>query len=161
MAKYRNLTIEELESLNEDFVKFLVLNGITGEDWVKLKEKEPENAEGICSAFSDVVFTKILTNCKYLEKHLPKFLVSIFCDKQTMYLQGIEAAESTAIDFTKKEDFEKLKSSPIEGLQKISSQKDYSKNREEEIWDMLQNGFYISDQKMYMNLFNEALESKN
>jgi hypothetical protein len=49
MAKYRLLTLEELKSMEKEFVDFLVLNGIPGEDWVKLKDTDPDRAEGICS----------------------------------------------------------------------------------------------------------------
>ncbi len=64
MAKFRSLTHEELESMEKEFIDSLVLNGITGEDWEKLKKESPENAEGICESFSDVVFTKILKQCR-------------------------------------------------------------------------------------------------
>ena len=154
MAKYRNLTHEELESMEKEFIDFLVLNGITGEDWEKLKTGNPENAEGICEAFSDVVFTKILKQCRYSESHAAKYLVAIFCDNEVMHLQGLEAPEEMEIDFTNPMDFEKLKTSPPKGIQRIKSQKKYSQERELEIWQMLNNGFFISDQKLYMTLFN-------
>lgn len=154
MAKYRNLTHEELESMEKEFIDFLVLNGITGDDWEKLKKENPENAEGICDAFSDVVFTKILKQCKYIESHSPKHLVSIFCDNEEMHLQGLEAPLESNIDFTNRDDFEKLKTAPPEGLQRIKSQKKYTEERELEIWKMLNNGFFISDQKLYMTLFS-------
>ena len=41
MVKYRALTHEELESMEKEFIDFLVLNGITGEDWEKLKNEKP------------------------------------------------------------------------------------------------------------------------
>lgn len=154
MAKYRKLTHEELESMEKEFIDFLVLNGITGEDWEKLKTENPENAEGICEAFSDVVFNKILKQCRYIESHSPRHLIAIFCDTKKMHLQGLEAPEHIKIDFTDKNDFEQLKSNPIEGIQRIQTQKEYTEEREMEIWKMLNNGFFISDQKLYMSLFS-------
>jgi hypothetical protein len=154
MAKYRTLTYEELESMQTEFIDFLVLNGITGEDWVKLKQNNPENAEGICDAFSDVVFTKILKNCRYIEHHTPKHLVAIFCDDKQMHLLGLEAPVESNIDFTDPKDFEQLKSIPVEGIQRIKTLKKYDKERELEIWEMLNNGFFISNQKLYMTLFS-------
>jgi len=155
MAKYRALTIDELESMEKEFIDFLVLNGIPGDDWVKLKERDPKKADGICDAFSDVVFTKILKNCRYLERHAPKQIVSIFCDDNKMYLLGLDAPDDLDIDFTDKEAFESLKTNPPNGLQKVKSEKDYSKEREMEIWEMLNTGFFVSDQKFYMALFSE------
>jgi len=154
MAKFRTLTIEELESMEKEFVDFLVLNGITGEDWVKLKAEQPENAKGICEAFSDVVFTKILKQCRYIESHSPKHLIAIFCDENEMYLQGLEAPDELGIDFTNPADFESLKSNPPEGMKRIQSKKTYKEERELEIWKMLNSGFFISDQKLYMSLFS-------
>lgn len=153
MAKYRTLTREELKSMEKEFIDFLVLNGITGEDWEKLKLENPENAEGICDSFSDVVFNKILKQCRYIESHTPKHILAVFCDNEEMHLQGLEAPGSMQIDFTDPETFEKLKTAPPEGIQKIKTQKKYSEERELEIWKMLNNGFFISDQKLYMTLF--------
>lgn len=154
MAKYRLLTLDELESMEKEFVDFLVLNGIPGDDWVKLKDTDPDRAEGICEAFSDVVFTKILKNCRYIECHAPKQLISIFCDEKKMFLVGLDAPDDLKIDFTDTADFEQIKSDPPKGLQTIKSEKDYTKEREVEIWEMLNNGFFISNQKLYMALFS-------
>lgn len=154
MAKYRSLTFEELESMEKEFIDFLVLNGITGDDWEKLKKNNPENAEGICEAFSDIVFTKILKQCRYIESHAPKHLFAIFCDENDMFLQGLEAPSDISIDFTNPEDFEALKKDPPPGIKRIKTQKKYNKEREVEIWEMLNNGFFISDQKLYVTLFS-------
>jgi len=154
MAKYRLLTHQELESMEKEFIDFLVLNGITGDDWEKLKVKHPDNAEGICESFSDVVFTKILKQCRYIESHTPKHLVAVFCDENEMHLLGLEAPSESTIDFTNKDEFERLKTDPPEGIQRIKSKKKYESDREMEIWDMLNNGFFISDQKLYMALFS-------
>jgi len=154
MAKFRSLTHEELESMEKEFIDFLVLNGITGEDWEKLKKENPENAEGICESFSDVVFTKILKQCRYIENHSPKHIVSIYCDDNEMHLQGLEAPQGSSIDFTDPVEFEKLKTNPPEGIKRLKSQKKYSKEREMEIWNMINNGFFITDQQLYMTLFS-------
>jgi len=154
MVKFRSLTHKELESMEKEFVDFLVLNGITGEDWDKLKKDNPDDAEGICDSFSDVVFTKILKQCSYIENHSPYILVTVFCDAKEMYLQGIEVPTESSIDMTNPDDFEKLKTDPPEGIKRIKTQKKYSKERELEIWEMLNNGFFISDQKLYMTLFS-------
>jgi hypothetical protein len=153
MAKYRTLTHEELESMQKEFIDFLVLNGITGDDWEKLKQSNPNNAEGILESFSDVVFTKILKNCRYIESHSPKHLVAIFCDNEEMHLQGLEAPLESSINFTNPEDFEKLKTTAPKGIKRIKTQKKYNTERELEIWNMLSNGFFISNQKLYMTLF--------
>ncbi|MEY2924715.1 MAG: hypothetical protein RLZZ337_1263, partial [Bacteroidota bacterium] len=47
ILKYERLAQEELEKLQDDFVNFLVVNGITADDWVSIKENEPLNADQI------------------------------------------------------------------------------------------------------------------
>lgn len=154
MAKYRTLTLDELQSMEKEFVDFLVLNGVPGDDWMKIKTTDPEKAEGFCDAFSDVVFTKILKKCRYVERHAAKQIISIFCDENKMFLMGLDAPDELDIDFTDKVVFEKLKIDPPKGLQTLKSEKNYSKEREIEIWEMLNDGFFISDSKLYMALFS-------
>ena len=71
-----------------------------------------------------------------------------------MHLLGLEAPADSSVDFTNSEEFEKLKTNPPAGIQRIKSEKEYSQEREMEIWNMLNNGFFISDQKLYMTLFS-------
>ena len=40
MPKYRLLTKEELVQFDKEFIEYLVVNGITGEEWKQLKENE-------------------------------------------------------------------------------------------------------------------------
>jgi len=142
--------------MEKEFVDFLVLNGIPGDDWVKIKSNDPEKADGICEAFSDVVFTKILKSCRYLEKHAAKQIVSIYCDDTKMHLLGLEAPEEMDIDFTDPAQFQSLKESTPDGIQLLKSEKLYNQERELELWAMLNDGFFISDQNLYMALFGSA-----
>lgn len=153
MPTYRKLSLEELNEMEKEFIDFLVLNGITGDDWVKLKVTNPEKAEGICDAFSDVVFTKILKNIRYIERHAAKQIVTIYCDDNQMSLLGLDVPDDIDIDLTNPEQFKTLKSNPPKGLRTLKSSKQYSKPRETELWDMLNDGFFVSDQKLYMALF--------
>ena len=38
--KYKRLTTDELQALEKEFVHFLASAQITGQDWIKMKEKE-------------------------------------------------------------------------------------------------------------------------
>lgn len=68
MAKYRLLTIEELKELENEFVEFLVLVGITADDWVKIKCEKPDKADSMITLFSDVVFEKIMRKTQFPER---------------------------------------------------------------------------------------------
>ena len=49
--KYHVIPVNELEKLEDDFIKFLVVNGITADDWIAIKENEPVNADKIINQF--------------------------------------------------------------------------------------------------------------
>ena len=60
--KFRRLTNEELQELEKEFVQFLVSNTVTADDWEKIKEDNPERAEGLIEIFSDIVFEKVISD---------------------------------------------------------------------------------------------------
>jgi len=60
MPKYRILSSEELELLEKEFIEFLVINGITADEWQKIKASEPEKTKKFIELFSDVVFEKLM-----------------------------------------------------------------------------------------------------
>jgi len=49
--KYTRIPTDELEKLEDEFVNFLVMNGIIADDWVAIKENEPLNANEIVNQF--------------------------------------------------------------------------------------------------------------
>ncbi|MEL7221363.1 MAG: DUF6495 family protein, partial [Bacteroidota bacterium] len=65
--KFRRLTLEELNELEQDFVQFLVANTVTGPDWERIKTEQPDKAESLIELFSDIVFEKIIKGVRYLE----------------------------------------------------------------------------------------------
>ena len=153
MPKYRSLTMDELQSLEKEFVDFLVVNGITADDWTQLKEEDPERAEKICDSFSDVVFEKILRECQYIERHLPYSIVSISCGEDKMQLRGLEIPKDSKFDLTRQEDRMKILALESNLLKSISSYKPYGESgREKEIFEMLNQGFFISDSTFYDSL---------
>ena len=84
MAYYNKLGQSELDQLKDDFVKFLVLNGITGDDWEKMKSDAPENAEAMLEQFSEVVYESSLRKASFLlmvEEHTVR---SFQCNSDTV-----------------------------------------------------------------------------
>ena len=45
MAKYRLLSSDELKALEKEFVEYLVVNGITADEWERLKKEENDKAK--------------------------------------------------------------------------------------------------------------------
>ena len=70
MAKYRLLTIEELQEMEKEFVDYLILNGIYSDDWVSLKNDDPDKVQKIIHLFSDVVFENIMRKTQFLKQEV-------------------------------------------------------------------------------------------
>lgn len=132
--KYTRIVKEELEKLENEFVDFLVVNGIVAEDWIAIKENEPLKADEIVNQFSDVVWEIILRSTDYLDKIESNVAYYFKCD-----LEEITMIKVTKIG-TKTEHQKATKA--------------YMKNREVELFEMIQNGCTISDGKIFLEISN-------
>ncbi len=127
--KYVRLSKEELEEMEKEFVDFLVVNGITAEDWVAIKENEPLNADEIINQFSDVVWESILRSTNYLNKVEDTTAYYFKCEEEEIKLKKVVKTETAAEVYT--------------------ATKKYTQVRELEMFDMIQKGCTISDGKDY------------
>ena len=127
--KYTRLPKEELESFENEFVEFLVINGITAEDWTKIKETESHIAEDLIDQFSDVIWAGVLRKIEYLSKIEEEIAYYFKCEPEDIHLIRVTQTEGKAI-------------------QELASKK-YLKVRELELFEMIQNGCEISDSKSY------------
>ncbi len=150
MAKYRLLTTEELKELEDEFVKFLVLNGIVADDWLKLK-KNQEKADRMVELFSDVVFEKILRGITHLTHYSKSSIKTFYCPEDKIHLIGVDT-EDGSIDLSSKEGRESLIKKGGDHLRIYHTSKAYTPNRELELYNMLQNGCIKSDGSMYASL---------
>jgi len=149
MSKYKALNIEELESLEKEFVDFLVLNGIMHDDWVKMKEEDPTAAQKMTELFSDVVWESILRNAKFLDFRSPNSIKCFQCLADKIVLVGVD---STDTDMSK-EAFAKLSTADYpDDVVAFTTEKEYGKVRELELFDMLEWGCEISDGTLFKQL---------
>ena len=130
--KYTRIPTDELEKLEDEFVNFLVMNGIIADDWVAIKENEPLNADEIVNQFSEVVWESILQSTKYLNKVEEESAYYFKCDTDKIYLIKVDKTEAAAEQF--------------------STSKEYNKTRELELFEMLQSGCTISEGEEYEKL---------
>ena len=152
MAKYRVLTFEELEELENEFVEYLILNGITADDWAKIKADEHEQAQKIIHLFSDVVFEKIMRKTQFLElrdKHEVKVLQ---CLKDKFVLVGLNASNIYEADLTDSTYLQASVADPPSELEVYTSEISFKQSREQEIFIMTQNGFMISNGDLFKAL---------
>lgn len=149
MAKYRKLTLEELQHLEKEFVDYLVINGITADEWVKIKDEEKDKSERIIDLFSDVVFENILRKIQYLEFRGINEIYAYQCLADKIVMVGLTADAQGNIDFSDEEILKKAVNQPDNSIKIFTTDKTYHKARETEIFNMLQAGCEISDGKLF------------
>ena len=145
-VKYRRLSQNELKEFEKEFIDFLVVNGVTADEWVKIKKDNIEKAEGIIDKFSDVIFESILRKATYIDFISPKSIKCFQCLKSEIILVGVDAPKESDIDFTKNI------STDMNGLEVYTSKKAYIKQRELEMFDLIKNGAQISKGELFKQL---------
>ena len=148
MAKYRVLDQEELAAFEKEFVEFLVINTITADDWVKIKAEDKERTDTIISLFSDVIFEKLMRQTQYLIQRTKHNIACFHYQATQAVLVGLETSVEE-IDLMEISSVEQI---PSEGVHIYNSTKTYAKQRELEMFDMLNAGAEISDGKLYKAL---------
>ncbi|MEL6926072.1 MAG: DUF6495 family protein [Bacteroidota bacterium] len=152
MPKYRSLTSQELQELEKEFIDYLVVNSITGDDWVKLKKENLAKAEKIIDLFSDVVFEGVLRKVQYLEFRGQKVLRTFQCLADQIVMVAMEAAPESTADFNDPQFIARASTNPPEGLKIYTSSKAYEDTREMELFKMIESGCSISDGKLFKAL---------
>jgi len=152
MAQYRILESDELEHFEKEFIEYLVVNGITGEDWEKLKTEQTEEAERIVALFSDVVFEGVMRKVNYLDFRSEKVLKSFMCLKDRLILVAMEASDDSEVNFLNIKTPADAAQLPNGTVRVFSTEKSYSKKREEELFAMTEAGCDIADGEMFRAL---------
>ena len=96
---FRKLTEDELKELKEEFVQYLVANGVDAELWEQLKKDEPEKSDLFVQQFSNVVLQKSLEKIEYLEHRTPSDVKLFYCGKETIDLIAIKSSTSSPFSF--------------------------------------------------------------
>lgn len=149
MAKYKPLSIEELKTLEKEFVEFLVINGIMHDDWNKMKDEDPAGTQKMTELFSDVVWESILRNTKYLDFRSPHSIKCFQCLDDKIVLVGVD---STSTDMSTAA-FAKLPTKEYpDDVVAFTTEKKYSKSRELEVFEMLDWGCVISEGQLFKEL---------
>ncbi|MAJ51518.1 MAG: hypothetical protein CMB82_07885 [Flammeovirgaceae bacterium] len=149
--KYRRLTLEELKPLENEFIDFLVVNGVVADDWKHLLTYDIEKSNKILDAFSEVVFEDIMRKTQFLEFRSIGEFVTFSCTSDLIYMAGIriDNREKKRIDFNDDHSIKQLLSQPSKNVKVFMDEKKYKDNREKEIFDMIERGCLISDGKLF------------
>jgi Family of unknown function (DUF6495) len=145
---FRRLNSDELTALEKPFIKFLVANTITGGDWAKMKTQEPERASKLVDIFSDFIFEERLKKVAFIQHQEPKELRLFKCGDEKMQLIGLKVPTDSEIDLTNAADLAKI-GIDTEGSHIYRAEKKYTRGREREIFELMENGCRISDGHLF------------
>jgi hypothetical protein len=152
MVKYRRLSEKELGTFEKEFVNFLVVNGITAEDWVKIKANELEKAETLIDLFSDVILEGTLRKIQFLELQSPAYYQSIFFGKDKMVTVVLSRKDKNRTMIDENLSLETMLNSSDYEI--FKGQKDFTKEREMEVFEMTKKGFLIGDGTFFKLVMN-------
>lgn len=163
--KYRRLTTDELAELETEFVRFLAVQSIPADEWEKIKATDSARMGQLLDKFSEVVYEKVIANLTYLEYRTPKDIKTFYCTENTIYLIGLVAEGTTAIDFTQhptREEMLQHFQDPQARLKIYHAKKDYEPDRQTELFRLMENGALITpDGGMYKILQEFVQQSSN
>jgi len=150
VPKYRLLTPEELTQFEEEFIQYLVVNGITADDWEKMKINQKESAEKILDLFSDVVFEQILRKALFLEIRQANYVQAIQCLGEKMIMIVLSVTDSSI-------DLSKDIPTSFEGLNLHTGEKKYATSREEELFELIEKGYEITNGDLFKSLMISSI----
>ena len=158
--KYRRLTLEELKPLENEFIDFLVINGVTVTDWEYLLTHDIEKSNKILDAFGEVIFEDIMRKTQFLEFRSADELITFNCTSGLIYMAGIRFGncEKQRIDFNNDQSIKQFLANPCDGIVVFTDHKKYKRNREKEIFGMIEEGCLISDGKLFKAIATAAVD---
>lgn len=149
--KYRILSQEELEILEDDFKAFLIVNGVHNEEWVEMNKSNPEQAVQLVELFSDTVLQKVYDKVRFIEHRSEKSCMVFNLQDDKIELISINALNDTA-DLTTPESIHEALAKNASSLSVFKTSKDYSKDRAMEIHEMLEQGCVNSSEAFWYQL---------
>lgn len=155
--KYKRLTTEELKELEPEFINFLASAQITGPDWDKMKKNELSKAEELIEVFSDMVYEKVMSKIKFLEYRDITTLNIFNCVEDKIILVGLRVNEHSQIDLTASDISSQWSESHSNAVNVIKTERPYNKERGLEIFELLQSGCLITDDRLY-NVLNAMVK---
>ncbi|MEN8124501.1 MAG: DUF6495 family protein [Bacteroidota bacterium] len=147
--KYKQFTKEQLEGLHEEFAVFLASQQIEKKEWEDIKKNKPEVAEEELNIFSDLVWGKVLDNTNYIE-HFSDTSLNLFKCGDYQMQRIVVKVNKEGVDLLKQEGFNWfLDHSNDETIEYLKGQKKYDKERNIEIFDLIQKGGIISKGELF------------
>ncbi len=149
--KYRILTDEELPLFEEELKHFLIVNGVHGDEWEKMNREHPEEAQKLVGLFSDTVLQKVYEKLKFIEHRTPTSCMVFKLNNDGIEMISINA-KSDAVDLSTPEGIHEALIHQSAALTFFRHTKEYTKERELEIHEMLEQGCVNSSEAFWRQL---------
>lgn len=150
--KYKRLTKEQFDELHPEFANFLATQSIDKKEWDEIKLNKPETAEQELDVFSDLVWEGVLTKAQFLEHFSKNHIFLFHCQEkfiQSMVIKSLDAD----IDFMTKEGLQWLGDNLFTDIVELHlGKKEYDKERNEAIFDLISEGTILSDGQLYIQI---------
>ena len=152
--KYSRLPLQDLKDLEKEFIEFLAINGIPAEDWERMKKHDLDKVEGIIDQFSDVVWEGLLRKTEMVELRRKDTLTVCRVTEGKLATLVLKSADEK-IDLTKEEDIHHVLAD-IESADLNIRLDEIIKPVTEQLFELIQVGFYVSKDAKYLDLFEKA-----
>ncbi|MCR9181842.1 MAG: DUF6495 family protein [Flavobacteriaceae bacterium] len=150
--KYTRLTKEQFEELNLEFARFLASQSITEDEWEKIKREKPEIADEELDVFSDLIWEGSLSKVTYLENWSENQVYLFFFGESQIALIALKTTNKN-IDFTTQKGIDWLEKNIGEDTVEIyEGTKEYTLEKNLEIFNFIKQGAIISKGEFYKNL---------
>ncbi|MEN9999225.1 MAG: hypothetical protein RI922_2215 [Bacteroidota bacterium] len=150
--KYRILSNEELSHMEEDFKHFLIVNGVHAEEWEALNKNDVEKAVQLVEVFSDTVLQKVYEKIEYLEFRSVDTCMVFHLRQEKIELISIHRKANSEADLSTVESIHEALKNDADQLNFFKTEKPYSKNREAEIHEMIEQGCVLSNSQFWTAL---------
>lgn len=155
--KYARLSLEQLESLHEEFAQYLATQQVTADEWKAIKVDKPEMMNEMLDVFSDIVWDNVLSKVDYLEFVTEKDLKIFACHESKLEVIGVKVADDLDIDLTSEKGFQSLfEQLEDERIEIYTGEKAYDMERKEELFDMISKGCYMANAELW-DTFKEII----
>lgn len=144
MPKYRYLSDEELQHLEEEFRQFLVVNQVYKEEWEQINRDEPHKALELVGLFSDNVLQTVYEKIRFLEKRTADSCFVFHFTPEEIQLKVIQVEKPGKADLSTPEGIHEALLQHSNDMSFFKSSKKYSTSREAEIHQTLEQGATVS-----------------
>lgn len=151
MAKYRILSKEELQIFDEQLKHFLIVNGIEGDKWKEINDTNPDLAIDLVEVFSDQILQKAYENIEYLQKLTKDTCYFFHYGKEKGELIAIQQKDKTdaSVDLSTMDNLKFILGNRPNDITFFHQEKEYTKEREMEIHEMITNGCRLFDKHFW------------